>query len=411
MILIRNIRALWGVTAAKSLSGKEMAAFPLLENSYLKIENGVIEDFGSMDNFREEWSDAADQVIYADERLVLPAFCDSHTHLVYAQSREEEFVDRVRGLSYAEIARRGGGILNSADKLHRTSEEHLYHQAMERCREIIATGTGAVEIKSGYGLNIENEMKMLRVIARLNDDLPLTIKATLLGAHAVGREYAGRQEQYVDMICREMIPAVSAQGLANYVDVFCDEGFFTVSQTDQILQTAAKYSMRGKIHANELAISGGVQVGVENNALSVDHLEQMDDDAINALINSQTMPTALPGASFFLNIPFAPVRKMIDRGLPVAIASDFNPGSSPCGNMQFIMALAVIRAGLLPAEALTAATLNSAYAMGESEQLGSIAIGKKANLLVTLPLPSLNYMPYAYNQNHIQTIILNGKVL
>lgn len=411
MILIRNIRALWGVTAAKSLSGKEMAAFPLLENSYLKIENGVIEDFGSMDNFREELSDAADQVIYADERLVLPAFCDSHTHLVYAQSREEEFVDRVRGLSYAEIARRGGGILNSADKLHRTSEEHLYHQAMERCREIIATGTGAVEIKSGYGLNIENEMKMLRVIARLNDDLPLTIKATLLGAHAVGREYAGRQEQYVDMICHEMIPAVSAQGLANYVDVFCDEGFFTVSQTDQILQTAAKYSMRGKIHANELAISGGVQVGVENNALSVDHLEQMDDDAINALINSQTMPTALPGASFFLNIPFAPVRKMIDRGLPVAIASDFNPGSSPCGNMQFIMALAVIRAGLLPAEALTAATLNSAYAMGESEQLGSIAIGKKANLLVTLPLPSLNYMPYAYNQNHIQTIILNGKVL
>lgn len=411
MILIRNIRALWGVTAAKSLSGKEMAAFPLLENSYLKIENGVIEDFGSMDNFREEWSDEADQVIYADERLVLPAFCDSHTHLVYAQSREEEFVDRVRGLSYAEIARRGGGILNSADKLHRTSEEHLYHQAMERCREIIATGTGAVEIKSGYGLNIENEMKMLRVIARLNDDLPLTIKATLLGAHAVGREYAGRQEQYVDMICREMIPAVSAQGLANYVDVFCDEGFFNVAQTDQILQTAAKYSMRGKIHANELAISGGVQVGVENNALSVDHLEQMDDDAINALINSRTMPTALPGASFFLNIPFAPVRKMIDRGLPVAIASDFNPGSSPCGNMQFIMALAVIRAGLLPAEALTAATLNSAYAMGESEQLGSIAIGKKANLLVTLPLPSLNYMPYAYNQNHIQTIILNGKVL
>lgn len=411
MILIRNIRALWGVTAAKSLSGKEMAAFPLLENSYLKIENGVIEDFGSMDNFREEWSDEADQVIYADERLVLPAFCDSHTHLVYAQSREEEFVDRVRGLSYAEIARRGGGILNSADKLHRTSEEHLYHQAMERCRDIIATGTGAVEIKSGYGLNIENEMKMLRVIARLNDDLPLTIKATLLGAHAVGREYAGRQEQYVDMICREMIPAVSAQGLANYVDVFCDEGFFTVSQTDQILQTAAKYSMRGKIHANELAISGGVQVGVENNALSVDHLEQMDDDAINALINSRTMPTALPGASFFLNIPFAPVRKMIDRGLPVAIASDFNPGSSPCGNMQFIMALAVIRAGLLPAEALTAATLNSAYAMGESEQLGSIAIGKKANLLVTLPLPSLNYMPYAYSQNHIQTIILNGKVL
>lgn len=411
MILIRNIRALWGVTAAKSLSGKEMAAFPLLENSYLKIENGVIEDFGSMDNFREEWSDEADQVIYADERLVLPAFCDSHTHLVYAQSREEEFVDRVRGLSYAEIARRGGGILNSADKLHRTSEEHLYHQAMERCREIIATGTGAVEIKSGYGLNIENEMKMLRVIARLNDDLPLTIKATLLGAHAVGREYAGRQEQYVDMICREMIPAVSAQGLANYVDVFCDEGFFNVAQTDQILQTAAKYSMRGKIHANELAISGGVQVGVENNALSVDHLEQMDDDAINALINSRTMPTALPGASFFLNIPFAPVRKMIDRGLPVAIASDFNPGSSPCGNMQFIMALAVIRAGLLPAEALTAATLNSAYAMGESEQLGSIAIGKKANLLVTLPLPSLNYMPYAYSQNHIQTIILNGKVL
>lgn len=403
MLTIINIKELFGVTSKLRLMGAEMCN-EVIENGYLKIDGEVIVGFGVMDDCVVQGD-----VIDASGGCVIPAFCDSHTHLVYAASREGEFIDRVRGLSYEEIAKRGGGILNSADKLRLASEDDLYASGRERCERIISCGTGAVEIKSGYGLDTQSELKMLRVIARLKQDLPLIIKATFLGAHAVGREYKGRQQEYVDMICKEMIPAVAAEGLAEFIDVFCDEGFFTVPQTEQMLETAAKYGIRPKIHANELAISGGVQVGVKYNALSVDHLEMMDQDAIKALINTNTMPTALPGASFFLGIPFAPIRDMVDKGLAVAIASDFNPGSSPNGNMMFMSALAVIKGRLLPREALTAATINSAYAMGVSDVVGSIAIGKIANLIITKPISSLDYIPYSYGENCIDKVILKGK--
>lgn len=406
MLTIINIKYLFGVTDELRLQGSQMVNNPIIEDAYITIEGDKIVDFGAMVD-----CDVKGEVLDAKGGAVLPSFCDSHTHMVYAQPREGEFMDRVRGLSYEEIAERGGGILNSADKTQLATEDQLYTSARERCERIMASGTGAVEIKSGYGLTLESELKMLRVIARLKSDLPLTIKSTFLGAHAVGRLYKGRQDEYVDLICREMIPAVAKERLADFIDVFCDEGFFTVEQTDKILSEAAKYGIMPKIHANELAVSGGVQVGVKHNALSVDHLERMDDCAIEALKGSVTMPTALPGASFFLGIPFAPVREMVDKGLGVAIASDFNPGSSPNGNMFYMVALAVIKAKLLTAEALTAATINSAYAMGVSDKLGSIAKGKIANLIVTKPISSLDYIPYSYGENQICKNILNGKII
>lgn len=406
MLTIINIKYLFGVTDRLRLQGRMMAANPIIEDAYVTIVGDKIVDFGHMVD-----CDVKGEVLDAKGGAVLPSFCDSHTHLVYAQSREGEFMDRVRGLSYEEIAKRGGGILNSADKTQLATEDQLYDSARERCQRIMASGTGAVEIKSGYGLTLESELKMLRVIARLKNDLPLIIKSTFLGAHAVGRLYKGRQDEYVDLICAEMIPMVAKEKLADFIDVFCDEGFFTVEQTDKMLNEAAKYGIMPKIHANELAVSGGVQVGVKNNALSVDHLERMDDDAIEALKGSITMPTALPGASFFLGIPFAPVREMVDKGLGVAIASDFNPGSSPNGNMFYMVALAVVKAKLLTTEALTAATINSAYAMGVADRVGSVAIGKIANLILTKPITSLDYIPYSYGENHICKNILNGKIL
>lgn len=377
-----------------------------LSNAWLLAEDGKIADWGSMDCVPQI---SVDTIVDAKGGMLFPSFCDSHTHLVYAGSREQEFVDKIEGLSYEEIARRGGGILNSADLLHSTSEDDLYEQSMARVNEIIKMGTGVVEIKSGYGLSTEDELKMLRVIRRISENSPLKVKSTFLGAHAVGRAYRGRQQEYVDMLCDEMLPAVAKEGLADFVDVFCDEGFFTVEQTEQILKCAAQYNMIPKIHANELAISGGVQVGVKHNALSVDHLERMGDEEIEALKGSQTMATMLPGAAFFLGISFPPARKMIDSGLSVALASDFNPGSSPSGSMKMILSLASIRMKMLPREAINAATLNGAYAMGESVNYGSIAKGKVANFFLTKPMPSIEFFAYSYSSPLIDRVFLNGQ--
>jgi imidazolonepropionase len=359
----------------------------------------------------EEINNRRLKVIDACNRMVFPSFCDSHTHLVYAGSREKEYVDKIRGLSYEEIARRGGGILNSAKRLHEASETELAAQALERLEEITWMGTGAVEIKSGYGLNATDELKMLRVIRQLKELSPLTIKSTFLGAHSIPLEYRNHQEDYVDLVINEMIPQVAAEDLADYIDVFCDKGFFTVQDTERILMAGIKYGLRPKIHANELDYSGGIQVGVKYGALSVDHLEFTGEDEINVLKGSETMPTVLPGAAFFLGMIQAPVRKMIDSGLPVALASDFNPGSSPSGNMQLILSMGCIQYRMTPEEAIHATTLNSAYAMGVQEELGSIAIGKKANVFITKQIPSIEYFPYAYGSNKVETVILNGKIL
>jgi imidazolonepropionase len=351
------------------------------------------------------------EVIDAKGGWLFPSFCDSHTHIVYAGSREQEFLDKINGLTYEEIAKRGGGILNSADRLHDTSEDELYRQAMERIDEIVAMGTGLVEIKSGYGLTLEDELKILRVIRRIKESAPLDVRATFLGAHAVGRAYKGRQSEYVEHVCNDMIPAVAKEGLADFVDVFCDKGFFTVEETAKIIETGARHGMRAKIHANELAISGGVEVGVEHKALSVDHLESMGNEQIETLRGGDTMPTMLPGCAFFLGIGYPPARKMIDAGLAVALASDYNPGTAPSGNMRFVASLASIKMKMTPAEALNAATLNSACAMGESKDFGSITRGKKANFYITKPLPSLAFLPYAHQTPVIKTVVLKGKMV
>lgn len=410
-MLVTNIGILAGIQPKDKLClrGSEMAVLPQLTNAWLLAENGLIKDFGT-GTPPDIAADGDRQVLDAQGGCLLPSFCDSHTHLVYAGSREGEFVDKIRGLSYAEIARRGGGILNSADRLHLMSEDELYLQAMNRIEEIMAKGTGAVEIKSGYGLNTADELKMLRVIKRIKQTAPLYVATTFLGAHAVGRAFTGRQQDYVDMLLSEMIPEVGRQQLAQFIDVFCDEGFFTPEQTALILEAGAKYGMRPKIHAQELADSGGVKVAMEHNALSVDHLESMTDADIRLLHHSSCMPTALPGTSFFLNMPFAPGRKIIDSGLPLAIASDYNPGSTPSGDMKFVTSLACIKMRLLPAEAINAATLNSAAAMGISHSHGSITRGKVASFIITEPIPSIDYIPYAYTQPIIRHNIINGNL-
>jgi imidazolonepropionase len=385
------------------LQGAEMQHLEVLHDAWLLMEDGRFAAFGTGEPPR-----AKDGVeVSAHGGAVLPSFCDSHTHLVYAGSREGEFVDKINGLSYEEIARRGGGILNSADLLHEMSEDDLYKASMVRIREIIRKGTGAVEIKSGYGLNTADELKMLRVIRRIGETTPLKVVSTFLGAHAVGRQYS--QPEYVDLIVHEMLPAVAAEGLADYVDVFCDRGFFTPEETTRILEAGRKYGLRGKIHGEELAPSGGVEVAVRCGALSVDHLESMTDEDIELLKGSEVMPTALPGTSFFLNMPFAPARKMIQHGLGMAIASDYNPGSTPSGDMKFAVSLACIKMRLQPAEALNAATLNSAYAMGVSRDYGSIAVGKVANCYITDAIPSIDYIPYAYTQPIINKVYLRGE--
>ncbi len=407
--LIYNIATLGGIDrkGRLRLQGSEMAQFETLDNAYLLIKDGKIADFGSMESLPQLAADV--ERVDAEGGMVMPSFCDSHTHIVNAGSRESEFVDKINGLSYAEIAKRGGGILNSADKLHEMSEDELFEQSMKRVREVMLKGTGCVEIKSGYGLNTEDELKMLRVIRRIKQTSPLKVVSNFLGAHAVGRAYAGRQSAYVDLVVNEMIPAVAAEGLADFVDVFCDEGFFTPEETGRILKAGAKHGMRGKIHGQELAPSGGVEVALKHNALSVDHLESMTDEDIAMMIGTETSPTALPGTSFFLNIPFAPVRKMISAGLGPAIASDYNPGSTPSGDMKFVVSLACIKMRLLPEEALNAATINGAYAMGLSADYGSIAIGKVANFYITHPIPAIAFIPYAYTTPVIREVYLNGE--
>jgi len=451
--VIYNIGTLAGILPAdvRKLEGAQMNHVECIENAYLVIEDGIIAEFGKMSESvilnvtnghvilngtnghvilnETKWSEESldersfadaqddkkgrqdDMIEYIDAKggFVLPAFCDSHTHIVYAGCRDGEFRDKIAGLSYEEIAARGGGILNSADLLHETSEDELYEQAMVRVREIMAMGTGAVEIKSGYGLTVEDELKMLRVIKRIKETAPITVKANFLGAHAVGRAYRGRQAEYVDLVCNEMLPKVAEEDLADYVDVFCDAGFFTVEETARILEKAANYGIRPKIHANELEVSGGVQVGVRYNALSVDHLEKTTDEEIEVLRASETMPTMLPGCSFFLGLPYGRAKDYIEAGLPVALASDYNPGSSPSGNMRFVMALGCIKMRLTPEQSLNACTINSAYAMGVSDILGSITVGKKANLIITKPVPSLAFIRYSHQTPVIENILLNGK--
>lgn len=410
-LLLKNIGTLVGAYPASpgKLCGASMNHVPELRNSWLAIEDGRVSMFGHMSEVPSE--DGFGQIIDVCNGWVFPTFCDSHTHLVYAGSREGEFRDKIAGLSYEEIARRGGGILNSADKLADTSEEELFLSAGRRLRQCAQSGTGAIEIKSGYGLTTDAELKMLRVIRRLKQEFPmLEIRSTFLGAHAVGRAYAGRQAEYVDMLIAEMLPAVAEEKLADFVDVFCDEGFFTIDETARILEAAASYGIRPKIHANELAVSGGVQVGVAHNALSVDHLERLTDAEINALATSSTIPTMLPGASFFLGIPYGKGRQVIDAGLPLALASDYNPGSSPSGSMRFVSSLGCFKMKLTPEESLNATTINGAAAMGITD-MGAIFPGSYASVFITEPLPSLAYLQYAYTQPLITRVILKGTSL
>jgi imidazolonepropionase len=391
------------------VSGKDMSYLPVIEKGWLLIENDIIAAYGPVESMPSFSSDI--NRLDAGGGYVFPSFCDPHTHLVYAGSREKEYTDKIRGLSYEEIARRGGGILNSAKLLHETGEDELYRQSMDRVSEIISFGTGAVEIKSGYGLTTDDELKMLRVIRRIKHETPLTVRSTFLGAHAIPEKYRDDRSAYIDLIVDEMIPAVASERLADYIDVFCDQGFFSVEETERILTTGITHGMKPKIHANELAFSGGIQAGVRHGALSVDHLEFTGDDEIATLLGSGTMPTLLPGAAFFLGMSDPPARKMIDSGLPLALASDYNPGSSPSGNMKLVMSLGCIRLKMLPEEVINAVTINSAYAMGLAETHGSLTVGKKANIFITRKIPSYEYMPYAYGSNLVETVILNGEVI
>ena len=410
-ILVKNIKQLIQVEdkPREMVCGKEMAKINSFENAFLTTKNNLIDDFGSMKDLKSDIE--YDKIIDAKGRFVFPSFCDSHTHLVYAGSREIEYIDKIKGLRYEEIAKKGGGILNSAKLLHNTSEDSLFEQSMKRINEIILLGTGAVEIKSGYGLTVEDELKMLRVIKKIKENSDIIIKSTFLGAHSIPAKYKSDQSKYVNLVVNEMLPAVAEKNLADYVDVFCDKGFFTVEETDKILEASSKYGLIPKIHANELDYSGGIQVGVKHNALSVDHLEFTGDDEIKILLNSETMPTLLPGAAFFLGMIDPPVRKMIDSGLPVALASDYNPGSAPSGNMQFIMSLACIKLKMLPEEVINAVTINSAYAMGVEKQAGSIAKGKIANFFITKEIPTYEFIPYSFGSDLIDMVILQGKLV
>jgi imidazolonepropionase len=402
-----NIKQLVGILPpdVRRLCGEEMARVETLEEAYLYIENGVIVDFGKMENAPEVGNENI-QKVDASGKLLMPAWCDSHTHLVYADSREAEFVDRINGLSYEAIAARGGGILNSAQRLNATDEDALFEQAKQRLDEVRQLGTGAIEIKSGYGLCTEGELKMLRVIRRLKETSDVGIKATFLGAHAFPLEFRANHRGYLDLIQNEMLPRIAAEGLAEYMDVFCEKGFFSVKETDELLKTGLRFGLKPKIHANQLHISGGVQVGVANGAVSVDHLESMSEAEIEALQHSATIGTLLPSAAFFLNMPYQPARAMLDAGLPLALASDFNPGSTPSGNIPLLMAIACTQLRMTPAEAFNAVTINGAYAMELSDTLGSITKGKKAHLILTKPIPSLDYIPYYFGVNCIEQVFI-----
>lgn len=410
--VIKNINELIQIekTARKRVNGSEMAQLQTIHDAFVEMENGIITAFGSMNEWTgiEDWNNT--EIIDADGGMVFPSYCDSHTHLVFAASREGEFVDRIKGLSYEEIAKKGGGILNSARKLQAASEEELLRGALQRANEIMMMGTGAVEIKSGYGLTIEAELKMLRVIKKLKEISPLTIKATFLGAHALPIEYKGNKHAYMDLVINEMLPLVAEEELAEYVDIFCEVDYFDVADTERLLAAAAQYNLTPKVHVNQFNMIGGVQASVKHGALSVDHLEVMNNADIRALQGTDCMPTLLPSCSFFLGIPYGPARKMIKAGLPVALATDYNPGSTPSGNMNFVASLGCIQLKMTPEEVINATTINTAYAMGVSNELGSIAIGKKANLFITKPIPSYAYLSYSFGQNLIEKIIVNGKI-
>lgn len=413
-LLIKNIKSLVQVRADASivcLKGEAMKSLPCIENAYLAMEDDVIVDYGKMEDWPgiSDWTDLT--VIDADNKLVFPCWCDSHTHIVYAGTREGEFVDRINGLSYEDIANRGGGILNSAKKLHAASEEDLIEAAMLRIHQVIRMGTGALEIKSGYGLSVDDELKMLRVIKKLKSLTPIEIKSTFLGAHAIPAAYKENRNAYIDLIVEEMLPQIAAEGLAEFCDVFCEKGYFTPEETIKILMAGRNHGLIPKVHANQMSCSGGVQAGVNCGAISVDHLEYVGEEEINCLLQSATMPTVLPGAAFFLSLPNPPARQMIDAGLPLAVASDYNPGSSPCGNMNFMLSLLCVQYKLTPEEAINAATLNSAYAMGLSETHGSITVGKKANVFITKEIPSYNFIPYSFASDLIETVIINGEVI
>lgn len=407
-ILITNIKGLAQVrdNTPSVLAGSAMAELPVLENAYLAIADGKIADYGEMQSLANP---SADQIIDAKGRFVFPSFVDSHTHLVFAASREEEFVMKIKGASYAEIAAKGGGILNSAQKLQRMSEDELYERSLVRAFEIMKTGTGAVEIKSGYGLTVEDELKMLRVARKIGRETPLMVKTTFLGAHAVPKSLT--KDKYIQLVIEEMIPAVAEEKLADYIDVFCEEGFFSPGETEQICEAGKKFGMRPRIHANQLHRSGGVQVGVKLNAISVDHLENIGEEEIKALQSSSTIPTALPGAAFFLNLSYPPARDIMNAGLPLAIASDYNPGSSPSGNMSLMVALACVKMRMTPEEAFNAATINTAAAMEILETHGSITRGKTANVCITKPIPTLSYIPYSFGAQLVDQVIINGALI
>lgn len=406
-LLIRGAKALVQVHEhpVSLVKGAQMAHLPTLENAWLLIENERITAFGTMETCPER----ADEIVDASGRYVMPTWCDSHTHLVFAASREEEFTYRIKGMSYEEIAQNGGGILNSARKLRAMPQEALFEAAWNRLQEVIGYGTGAIEIKSGYGLDTDSELKMLRVIRDLKAQSPIPIKATFLGAHAVPAEYKLNREGYIDLLLNEMLPQIHAEDLADYIDVFCDRGFFTPEETGRILEAGLRYGLKAKIHANELGITGGVQAGVQHNAISVDHLEHCGDEEIECLLNSNTIPTLLPSCAFFLGLPYPPARKMIDAGLPVTLATDYNPGSTPSGKMPFVLSLACIKMKMLPEEAIHAATINGAFAMEMGHETGSIARGNWGNVIITKPLPSVAYIPYSFGGDHVETVILKGK--
>ncbi len=406
-LLIRNIKSLYGIrrNEERLVKGEAMKVLPEIADAFLLIENGSILSYGKNESAPER----ADEVIDATGKLVLPAWCDSHTHIVYAGSREAEFVGKINGLTYEEIAQRGGGILNSAALLNQTDEEELFDGAWQRLQEVEHLGTGAIEIKSGYGLSFEGEMKMLRVIRKLKEKSDLTIKSTFLGAHAFPSEYKENRRGYINLLINELLPQIANEGLADFIDVFCEKDYFTVNDTEEILAAGARYGLRPKVHVNQFNIIDGVKASVKHNALSVDHLELIDENDIAALKNSDTMPVALPGCSLFLRIPYTPARKIINEGLPLALASDYNPGSCPSGNMNLVISLACINMQLTPEEAINAATLNGAYAMAMDGEMGSVSIGKKANVLITKPVPSLAYLPYSFGSSMIERVIVSGK--
>jgi imidazolonepropionase len=410
--VIKNIKEIVQVehTIRKWVAGKDMARLETIKNGFIEIKDGIISNFGSMEDWKgiDDWNNT--EIIDANDGMVFPSYCDSHSHLVFAGNRENEWEQRLKGASYEEIAAKGGGILNSAKKLQNTSEEELLESALKRADEIIKMGTGAIEIKSGYGLTVDAELKMLRVIKKLNELSPLTIKATFLGAHAIPLEYKSRKSDYLDCIINEMLPRIAEESLAEYIDIFCEEGYFSVEDTKRLLAEAKKWGLTPKTHVNQFTILGGVEASVKHGALSVDHLEIMNDDDFKALKCSECMPTLLPSCSFFLGIPYGPARKIMDEGMPVALATDFNPGSSPSGNMNFVASLGCIQMGMTPEEVINATTINTAYAMGLSKELGSIAIGKKANLFITKPISSYAYIPYSFGHQHIDKIMINGQL-